>query len=114
KGAADQVCAAVKGAMAETGQTWNESSALVLRRGPYIIAAGLDFAATTTRLTLTGRFIPLFDPTQSVVHSYTLGAGVRGLLVDLDRYLKDYVGVVAAACRVTDEKVTNTSVTFDA
>src|SRR2546430_9502114 len=112
-GGAEQVRAAVKRAMADTGQTWKESPALVLRRGPYIIAAGLDFGGKTTPLTLSGRFIPLFDPTQSVVHQFTVGAGVRGLLVDLDRYPKDHVGVVAAACRVTNEKVTSESVTFD-
>jgi hypothetical protein len=113
RGGADQVRAAVKGAMTATGQMWKESPALVLRRGPYILAAGLEFAAKTAPLALKGRFIPLFDPTQSVVREYTVGAGVRGLLVDLDRYPKDHVGVIAAACRVTNEKVSDESVTFD-
>jgi hypothetical protein len=112
-GGAEIVRAAVKRAMAETGQVWKESPALVLRRGPYVVAAGLDFAGDATTVTLKGRFIPLFDAAQSVVHEYTVGAGVRGLLVDPDRYPKDYVGVIAAACRVTNEKVTNDSVTFD-
>ena len=33
--------------------------------------------------------------------------------MDLDHYPKDYVGVVAAACRVTNQKVADESVTFD-
>jgi hypothetical protein len=101
--------------MAQTQQTWTESPALVLRRGPYIIAAGLDdFDGTAAPVTLKGRFIPLFDAAQTVVNEYTIGAGARGLLVDLDRYPKDHVGVVAAACRVTNEVVSDETVTFDA
>src|SRR5205823_13053859 len=79
------------------------------------VAAGLDDAAAgTPPLTLKGRFIPLFDPAQPVVHEYPVAPGVRGLLVDLDRYPMDYAGVVAAACRVTDEKVADEAGTFDA
>jgi hypothetical protein len=113
EGGAGRIRAAVTQAMAATGQTWKESPALVLRRGPYIVAAGLEFAGDTTPVTLKGRFIPLFDPAQPVVTAYTIGAGVRGLLVDLDRYPSDHVGVVAAACRVTNEEVTNESLRFD-
>jgi len=93
---------------------WKESPALVLRRGPYVIAAGLESVDGEKPLTLKGRFIPLFDASQTVVHEYAVGPGVRGLLVDLDRYAKDYVGVVAAACRVTNETVTDESAAFDA
>src|SRR5205823_3410868 len=114
-GGAEIVRAAVKQALAHTGQTWTESPALILRRGPYIVAAGLDdFAPTGRAVALKGRFIPLFDAAQPVVHEFNVGAGVRALLVDLDRYPKEYLGVVAAACRVTNQKVTNDSITFDA
>lgn len=112
EGGAERVRNAVKRAMADTQQEWKESPALVLRRGPYIVAAGLDFAEDAPCVTLKGRFIPLFDAAQPVVKEYTVGPGVRGLLVDLDRYPKDHVGVVAAACRVTNEKVTGQSITF--
>ena len=68
---AEQVERTVQDAMARTGQTWKESSAMVLRRGPYIVAAGLDLAADTKPITLKGRFIPLFDADQPVVHEYS-------------------------------------------
>jgi hypothetical protein len=110
---AERVQNAVKQAISATEQTWRESSALVLRRGPYIIAAGLDFAADAQPVTLKGRFIPLFDATQPLVREYTVGAGVRGLLVDVDRYPPDHVGVIAAACRVSNETVNGQSITFD-
>ena len=101
---ADVVRTAIQQAMQATGQTWKESRALVLRRGPYIIAAGLDDVTSDAAPGEIGRTfgIPLFDAAQSVVNEYSVGAGVRGLLVDLNRYPKDYVGVVAAAwCRVS-------------
>ena len=60
-----------------------------------------------TPVTRKGRFIPLFDAAQPVVYEYPVGPDVRGLLVDLDRYPKDHVGVIAAACRVTNETVTS-------
>ena len=62
---------------------------------------------------LKGRLIPLFDPTQPVVDEYAVGTGVRGLLIDLDRFPRGHVGVVAAACRVTNQTVTSESITFD-
>ena len=112
-GGAEQVRIAVKRAMTATGQSWTESPALVLRRGPYIVAAGLDAAADSSPMRLKGRLIPLFDSTQPVVDEYTVGAGARGLLVDLDRFPRGHVGVIAAACRVTNQKVTSESITFD-
>jgi hypothetical protein len=114
RGGADTVRGAVKAALAATGQAWAESPALVLRRGPYVIAAGLSNAGAAEPPKLTGRFIPLFDASQPVVTEFTVGRGVRGLLVDLDRYPKDHAGVVAAACRVRNERVSADSVTFDA
>jgi len=111
---AERVRDSVKQAMTATGQMWKESPALVLRRGPYIIAAGLDFASQTQPITLNGRFIPLFDASQPLVHEYTISAGSRSLLVDLDRYPKSHIGVIAAACRVTNEAVTDESISFDA
>src|SRR5207253_3110973 len=47
EGGANIVRAAVQQGMAATGQAWKESPALVLRRGPYIIAAGLESATET-------------------------------------------------------------------
>jgi hypothetical protein len=113
-GGADMVRSSIKHAMAETAQTWKESSALVLRRGPYIVAAGLADPADTTPVALKGRFIPLFDAVQPVVNQFAISPGVRALLVDLDRYPKDHLGVVAAACCVTNQKVTDNSIAFDA
>jgi hypothetical protein len=97
--------------MSNTGVTWNEASALVLRRGPYIIAAGCaDPAITAGPFSLHGRFIPLFDSTLPLVTDVNVAPGSRTVLVDLDATPK--VGIVAAACRTRETKVAANSIQF--
>ena len=115
---ADRVRELVKAAMDGTQTEWTTSDALVLRRGPYVVAAGLgdgNFAELHDRLPfrLTGRLIPLFDAGLPVVAEHTVTNGSRALLVDLDRVDKK-VGVAAAACRARNEVVTDAAVTFEA
>jgi hypothetical protein len=44
------------------GLSWTETNALALRRGPYLIAAGLDESIpNAASFVLHGRFIDLFD-----------------------------------------------------
>ena len=116
RGGADRVRALVREAMDKTGTAWKTSPALVLRRGPYVVAAGLgevgDESAASAP-TLGGRLIPLFDAALPTLSGYTVAPGTRGLLVDVDRVQKD-AGVIAAACRARDEVVTDAAVTFTA
>lgn len=107
-GGAETVRDLVKQAMAQQKLAWKESTALVLRRGPYIVAAGLEGASST----VTGRYISLFDPGLPSVVDYALAAGHRALLVDLDASPMNTV--IAAACRVTNEQTDGKSITFDA
>jgi hypothetical protein len=107
----------VRQATDATGIAWRESPALVLRRGPYVIASGLDEfpASAESPVTLHGRFIPLFDAEMPVIHEFPVTPGVRAVLVDVDAALPGAdAGVVAAACRVSEERVTDDSVTFRA
>ncbi|MBP8261301.1 MAG: hypothetical protein KA118_16750, partial [Verrucomicrobia bacterium] len=41
---------------------WRENNHLILRRGPYVIAAGLDESIEGPPRTLSGQFVNLFDP----------------------------------------------------
>lgn len=108
---AEQVRDLVKQAMNETGVTWNEASALVLRRGPYIIAAGCDDPAITAPpFALHGRFIPLFDSALPVITDFSVAPGSRAVLVDLDAAPK--VGIVAAACRTRETKIESNAIQF--
>jgi hypothetical protein len=82
-----------------TNLHWKESSAFVLRRGPYVVAAGLD-ETTSPGKTLTGHFVDLFDPALKPVESVVVAPSSRHLLVDLDKYDKT---VIASAGRVVEQ-----------
>jgi hypothetical protein len=113
EGGAETVRQAVRQAAAQIKLPWKESNSLVLRRGPYLVAAGFDESAPDARpYVLPGRYINLFDPTLAVLHSVTVGAGARMLLLDLDRIQSSAARVVAAACRVRDERADGNSLTF--
>lgn len=84
---------------------WSETHALVLRRGPYVIAAGLaDAEAGAKPVVLEGRFVDLFDENLPVKTGVTLSPGVRELLYDVNAGAALAAPkVIAAACRVRDE-----------
>ena len=94
---------------------WKESPALVLRRGPYLVAAGLEESGSDQKpLLLHGRIISLFDPSLSVVTESAITPGRRALLIDLDALPKGHEGVVAAACRVRQHSILPDSIRFHA
>lgn len=95
----DTVRELVRAATQSVGLGWRESPSLVLRRGPLVIAAGLEGVEAHAR-TLQGRFIDLFDANQPVVRNVPLTGGSRRLLVDLDRVAPHTVA--AAGARITD------------
>jgi hypothetical protein len=97
--------------MSATGVEWKEAEALVLRRGPYIVAGGLDNRRSTAApFMLRGRFIPLFDAAMPLVTEHLVKPASRALLVDLDAMPE--VGVVAAACRVRETKTSSDRIEF--
>lgn len=113
---ADLVRGWVLDAMRVVGVDWRESNAFALRRGPYIVAAGLGDREDISRgesVTLAGRFIPLFDADLPVINSLELVPGTRALLVDLDR-VHGEAGIVAAACRARNQAITGEVITFEA
>lgn len=110
-GGADQVRTWTKQAMENVGIEWRETGSLVLKRGPYLICGGLeDKANADDAYTLKGRFIPLFDAALPTVTEYKVTPGVRGVLVDVDAMPK--TGVIAAACRIGQTKLTDNTLEF--
>ncbi|MGC4031798.1 MAG: hypothetical protein QM754_08715 [Tepidisphaeraceae bacterium] len=84
---------------------------LVLRRGPYVIAGGLEEKVEGAQpFTLKGKFIPLFDANLPVISEYSVTPGARAVLVDVDAM--PAVSVVAAACRNSTPKITTGSIAF--
>ncbi|OJW05736.1 MAG: hypothetical protein BGO49_26905 [Planctomycetales bacterium 71-10] len=92
----EQACGAAK-------VDYRETNHLVLHRGPYVIAAGLESKPGESPHVLNGRFVDLFDGHLKVREAVTLEPTTRSLLIDLDRIPADRPKVIAAACRITDE-----------
>ncbi len=89
----------VQSACRPAGITYEETNFLSLRRGPYVVAAGLDESLPDPPHLLTGRFVNLFDADLPIVTSVTLTPGHRALLLDLDRIPGQNPIILAAACK---------------
>jgi len=76
---------------------WKSSSSLILDRGPYVVAAGMD-ETKDPAVTLNGRFIDLFDPQLGVLRTVEMSPDSRHFLVDVDKFRGN---VIAASGGVT-------------
>jgi hypothetical protein len=115
KDGSQPVVTACTQAAAAVDLKWEQSPAFILRRGPYIIAAGLAEApADQAPIKLEGRFIPLFDSTLPVQTSVTIEPGHRQLLVDLDKFDPATPTVAAASCRIDHSTYADHTLSFEA
>ena len=96
------------------GWKWTETNSFVLRRGPFLIAAGLDDSVpNATPYVLRGRFIDLFDASLPILSSVSLNEGKRDLLLDLDAMpTGGNPSVIAAACRIREQKASAEKLSF--
>ena len=99
KDAEARLAAVLESAVARAGGSWKETNHLVLRRGPYWIAAGLDESPAKGTKVLDGRFVNLFDPGLEVRTRVEVTAGSRCFLLDLDRMESTAPRVLASACK---------------
>ncbi len=83
---------------------WRETNYLLLRRGPYLVASGLDESVAAEPKELRGRFVNLFDPELRVRNQVTLAPGSRFLLLDLDAGRRDPPQTLASACKTLPVK----------
>jgi len=84
---------------------WRESGSIVLRRGPYVVAAGMD-ETSLPRASLEGSFVDLFDAELRVQTSPKIEAGSRHFLIDLNLWKQR---LIAASAAVTDVAETSHS-----
>jgi hypothetical protein len=96
---ADQLRALTRRACEAVGLEFRETNYLLLRRGPYVVAAGLDESVRGLPHILRGRFLDLFDASLPVVETVLLLPGSRRLLLDLDRVRRAGPAVLASACK---------------
>jgi hypothetical protein len=94
--------------------SWREANYLLLRRGPYVVAAGLEESLAAAPKALSGHFVNLFDAELRVSTAVTLTPGSRFFLLDLDATPGAGPRMLAAACRTrpvkTDEKTLSLTV----
>jgi hypothetical protein len=100
QGGADRVRELVRKACAAIGLEYRETNYLALRRGPYVVAAGLDESIDGAAHRLPGRFMSLFDARLSIVDGVSIAPGSRHLLLDVDRARGSRPSVLASACKV--------------
>jgi hypothetical protein len=94
------------------GLDWRETNCLLLRRGPYEIAVGLDESITGESRKLRGRFVNLFDPALRVRDEVTLEPGSRYFLLDLNSRLLEKRRLLASACKALPLRESNSEVTW--
>lgn len=93
----------------KAGLAWRERNYLLLRRGPYIIASGLDESVGTETKKLQGRFVSLFDSKLQVRNTVELTPGSRQFLLDLDSSTEPGPVVLASACKALPQKTADGS-----
>jgi hypothetical protein len=101
-GGADRVLAQVQAACSALDLPWTQSNLLALRRGPYLVAAGMDESAEGAPVVLPGHYVNLFDAQLSLCVDPAIAPETRWLLYDLSR-CPDQPWVIAAAGRVRQE-----------
>ncbi len=84
-----------------------------LKRGPYDIASVMDESTNQEPFVIKGPVIDLFDPKLPVLAEKTVQPGTQAFLYNINRIEnKNKPQVLAGACRVYNEAVTNSSYSF--
>jgi len=108
---AESIRTITKQAAAAVKLKWSESDQLILRRGPFVIASGLD-RADAMPYTLKGSYVNLFDAKLSTVADPAIKPASRMLLLDTKFYAPATPRVLAASGRITDLSTTPQSIAF--
>ena len=91
-------------AVEQAGMIWKETNFLALKRGPYVIGAGLDESIPGAPKTFEGKFVNLFDPKLELQTSISLTPGQRVFLLDLKAMKLDPPKLLASACKALPVK----------
>jgi hypothetical protein len=109
---AAKIVATAKLASDKAGLKWRQTNYLLVRRGPYIIAAGLDETTAGDSRALHGRFVNLFDSELRVQNDVSIDAGSRRLLLDIGGDRPDQPHLLASACKALMKTQTHDQVSF--
>ncbi len=109
---ARRVVECTKQAAEAAGLKWRETNYLLLRRGPFVLGAGLDESVEGPPRELIGRFINLFDANLPVSGKILLDAGSRRLLLDLGAPELPKRGLLASACKALPTQETGARLAY--
>lgn len=85
-------------------KSWKETNYLLVKRGPYVIASGLDESIEAPAKTIEGRFVNLFDSELQVQRRVTITPASRTFLKNLDDTATAKESVIASSCKVIATK----------
>jgi hypothetical protein len=123
KSGADVVMKLLQTAAAAIHLALKETNDLVLRRGPYIIAAGLGQesqdtskpqSGLTSHASIAGDLINLFDADLAETSTVLMNSGTRALLLDVDYFKSSEPRILAASAKITNEQAHPDALVFDA
>ena len=80
---------------------WSSDTSLVLKRGPYLVAAVMDESVNQDPLILKGNYVNLYEPDLPVISAVRLKPGEQVLLFDLSD-IDVSLALIAAASRIED------------
>lgn len=95
----ERLANAVRQAAKRAGSDWRETNYLQLRRGPYLIAAGLDESVPADTKRVEGTFVDLFDSALALQTAVDLKPGKRALLYDLNAVEGEDNKIIASSCK---------------
>jgi hypothetical protein len=101
-------------ALPGTAPAYREQCYLLLRRGPYVLAAVPDGSQhdLTPAVSLKGCFLDMLDGALPVVSARDLRPGELAFLLDVDYLRPERVAVLAASARVQDVEVEGQTLRF--
>jgi hypothetical protein len=100
-----QVLALVRFACERAPLAYRETNYLTVRRGPYVVAAGLSESRSDDTNVLQGRFLNLFDADLPILETVALRPGSRYFLLDVDRRRASQPAILAAACKTLGAQI---------
>jgi hypothetical protein len=109
---ANQIVAAAKLAAQNIHLDWSEKNYLLLRRGSYVIASGLDESISDEPHKLTGNFVSLFDSELRVQKEISITPGTRQFLLDLDLARTGQTHLLMSACKALLKNQTANQINF--
>ncbi|MDR3459636.1 MAG: hypothetical protein P4N60_19580 [Verrucomicrobiae bacterium] len=109
---ADRIVAAAKLAAQSIGMDWREKNYLLLRRGPYVIASGLDESIAGEPRVLSGRYVNLFDSTLNVQTNLVITPGSRQFCLDLNAAQNGKTHLLASACKAVPQESKSGQLSF--